>query len=183
MKIFQLMIYGSVALLGLVVAGCTANIHDNTVTTPDAAVNLQTAADMNNVVPEQIIPLVVTVQKVYLVDPATSPPADHVADAGHLRIYLDDVNTPPIMITANSYIDIKIPPQTLAGNHKLICRVHHHDGTPTDTKVEVNFTVKIMVGVPEAVVTTPDDAHSDASPQLGWRPDANGLIPVQDSGL
>jgi len=165
MKMHPLMSHGSVALFGLLVAGCTAtaNIHDNTVNIPNATVNLKTDVDLNNVAPEQTIPIVVTVQNVYLVDPATPPPAEHVADAGHLQIYLDDVNTPPILVTAKVDVDVKIPAQTPAGNHKLICRVHHHDGTPTDTKVEVSITVKVTVGAaPDAAGTTVGDAAIQA---------------------
>ena len=158
MKMHQLMSCGSVALLGLVVASCTANIHDNTVTIPNATVNFKTDADLNNVVPEQTISLALTVQNVYLVDPAATPPAAHVADAGHFQIYLDDVNTPPILVTADVNVTVKIPAPTPAGKHKLICRVHHHDGTPTETKVEVDITVKVTVGTPDAGVTTTSDA-------------------------
>jgi hypothetical protein len=162
MKTHQWMISGSTALLVFVVAGCTAtaNIHDNTVNIPNAAVNFKTDADLSNVAPDQTIPIVVTVQNVYLIDPATAPPPEHVADAGHLQIYLDDVNTPPIVITANVDVDVKIPPQTPAGKHKLICRVHHHDGTPTDTKVEVNITVKVTVGATDAATSAPDASGS-----------------------
>lgn len=172
MKMHQSMIRGRVALLGFVVAGCTAtaNIHDNTVNIPNATVNLQTDADLNNVAPDQTIPIVVTVQNVFLVDPATPPPPEHVADAGHLQIYLDDVNTPPIVITAKVDVDVKIPPQTPAGNHKLICRVHHHDGTPTDTKVEISITVKVTVGATDAATSVPDAAATtkdDAAIQTG----------------
>lgn len=160
MKMHHLMSCGSVALFGLVVAGCTAtaNIHDNTVNIPDATVNFKTDADLDNVAPDQTIPMVVTVQNVFLVDPATPPPADHVDDAGHFQIYLDDVNTPPIVVTAKVDVEVKIPPQTPPGKHKLICRVHHHDGRPTDTKVEVSITVKVTVGATDAAATTTSDA-------------------------
>jgi hypothetical protein len=136
------------AWLGFVAGGCTANtdIHDNTVTIPNATVNFTTAADVNNVMPDQTVPVAVTVQNVYLVDPAETPPAEHVADAGHLQIYLDDVSTPPLIITAQVNVDVKIPAQTKAGGHKLICRVHKHDGTATSTKVEISITVKVTVG-------------------------------------
>ena len=148
MKARHFIVCGSVAWLGLVAAGCTANteIHDNNVTIPNAMVNFTTAADVNNVVPDQTVPVAVTVQNVYLVDPNETPPAEHVADAGHLQIYLDDVSTPPLVITAQVNVDIKIPAQTKAGGHKLICRVHKHDGTPTSTKVEISITVKVTVG-------------------------------------
>ena len=152
------LICGSMALLGFVAVGCTANIHDNTVNVPDATVNFKTDADLNNVAPDQTIPLVLTVHNVFLIDPAATPPPEHVTDAGHLQIYLDDVDTKPIMVTANVDVDVKIPPQTPAGDHKLICRVHHHDGTPTDTKVEISITVKVTVGA----TSVPDDASVPA---------------------
>ena len=141
-------VFGSMAWIGLAVAGCTANtnIHDNNVIIPNATVNFTTSVDVNNVTPDETIPIAVNVQNVYLVDPDVTPPAEHVADAGHLQIYLDDVSTPPLVVTAQVNVDVKIPAQTKAGAHKLICRVHKHDKTPTDTKFEINITVKVTVG-------------------------------------
>ena len=135
---------GSVAWLGFVVSSCTAtaNIHDNTINITDATVNFTTYADVS--------PLVVAVQNVYLVEPSATPPAEHVMDAGHVQIHLDDVATPPLVVTAQVNVNVTIPAQTPAGSHKLICRVHRHDGTPTNTKYEVNITVKVTTGTVDA---------------------------------
>ena len=156
---------GSVAWLGCAVSACTAtaNIHDNTINIPDATVNFTTDADVSNVMPEQMIPIVVAVQNVYLVEPSATPPAEHVLDAGHVQIYLDDVATPPLVVTAQVNVNVTIPAQTPAGNHKLICRVHHHDGTPTDTKFEVNITVKVTVGTVDSGTASDAAAGTDAS--------------------
>jgi len=168
MKARHFIVCGSLAWLGFIAAGCTANadIHDNNVTIPNATVNFTTAADVNNVVPDQTVPVAVTVQNVYLVDPSETPPAEHVADAGHLQIYLDDVSMPPLVITAQVNVDIKIPAQTKAGGHKLICRVHKHDGTPTSTKVEISITVKVTVG----------PVGNDAAPVDPGPPDAGSAV-------
>ena len=97
-------------------------------------VNVTTDADVSNVMPEQMIPIVVMVQNVYLVEPSATPPAEHVLDAGHVQIYLDDVvDAVAARDGAGQRQRRTIPAQTPAGNHKLICRVHHqYDGTPTD---------------------------------------------------
>ena len=155
---------GSVAWLGCALSACTAtaNIHDNTINIPDATVNFTTDADVSNVMPEQMIPIVVAVQNVYLVEPSATPPAEHVADAGHLQIYLDDVATPPLVVTAQVNVNVTIPAQTPAGNHKLICRVHHHDGTPTDTKFEVSITVKVTTGTVDSGTGSDAAAATDA---------------------
>ena len=155
---------GSVAWLGCAVSACTAtaNIHDNTINIPDATVNFTTDADVSNVMPEQMIQIVVAVQNVYLVEPSATPPAEHVADAGHLQIYLDDVATPPLVVTAQVNVNVTIPAQTPAGNHKLICRVNHHDGTPTDTKFEVSITVKVTTGTVDSGTGSDAAAATDA---------------------
>ncbi|MES1172234.1 MAG: hypothetical protein ABUL77_03265 [Bacteroidota bacterium] len=125
--------------------GC--EVHDNVINIPNATVNATTSADVDvdNVMPAQVIPIALNVQNVYLVDPATTPPPEHVADAGHVQIYLDDVETPPILVTAEANVMVTIPPATKPGKHKLICRVHKHDKTPTSTKVEVEINVKVTV--------------------------------------
>lgn len=160
MKIRDSITCGAAAWLGcaVAVAACSANIHDNMITAniPNATVNLTTDADVNNVMPDQMVPLVVAVQNVYLVEPSVTPPAEHVADAGHVQIYLDDVATPPLVVTAQVAVAVTIPTNTPAGPHKLVCRVHKHDGTPTSTKFEINITVKVTVGTVDAGAVTPD---------------------------
>ena len=164
MKTRHVIVCGAAALLGCAVAACSANIHDNTFTAniPNATVNLTTDADVNNVMPDQMVPLVVAVQNVYLVEPSVTPPPEHVADAGHVQIYLDDVATPPLVVTAQVAVAVTIPPHTPAGPHKLVCRVHKHDGTPTDTKFEINITVKVTVGPVDAGAGAPDAGSADA---------------------
>jgi hypothetical protein len=127
------------------VVGCTANIHDNTINIPNATINATTDADVSAVAPEQTIPMTVTVTNVYLVDPAMTPPPAHTADAGHLQVYLDDTSSAPILVTADTNIMVTVPKETPAGHHKIICRVHTHDGTPTSTTFELAITVKVTV--------------------------------------
>src|SRR6185503_32706 len=116
---------------------CTANVHDNTINIPDATVNFTTDVDVNNVMPEQSVPVKVEVQHVFLCEPTVTPPPEHVMDAGHLVFTLDDETTPPLLVTAQTNVEVKIPKETKPGKHKVICRVHKHDNTPTETKFEL----------------------------------------------
>jgi hypothetical protein len=165
MKTRHLIVCASATWLGLAAVACTANIHDNTITAniPNAMVNFTTDADVNNVMPDQTIPIVVAVQNVYLIDPSMTPPPEHVMDAGHLQIYLDDVAMPPLLVTAQVNVSVTVPTHTPAGPHKLICRVHKHDGTPTDTKFEINITVHVTVGTSDAGTVVPDAGSVDAT--------------------
>jgi hypothetical protein len=126
-----------------VVVGC--NVHDNTINIPDATLDVTTTADVSDVAPAQAIPMTVSVQHVYLVEPTVTPPPEHIDDAGHLEFHLDDESTQALLVTAQTSVSVPIPPATPAGHHKIICRVHKHDGTPTDTKFEVDITVKVSV--------------------------------------
>ena len=153
-------------------AACTANIHDNVVNIPDATVNATTNVDVDNVTPEQMVPMAVEVKHVYLIDPSMTPPADHVSDAGHLQVYLDDTSNPPLLVTAQTNIMVKIPKEAKSGHHKLICRVHKHDGAPTSTQFELSITVKVTVtNAPAADASvpmtekpsTPDAAATDTN--------------------
>ena len=149
-------------LAGLSLAICcgvtACNVHDNTINIPNATINATADANSTTVAPTQTVPVTVVVQNVYLVDPAVTPPAEHVDDAGHLQIYLDDFNNPPLLITWESMFTVTIPPETKAGSHKLVCRVHKHDGTPTSTVVNVAITVTASVDADGGgdVVTTVD---------------------------
>jgi hypothetical protein len=127
-------------------AACTANIHDNTVSIPNANVSFKTDVDANTITPGEAVPLTMTASGVFLVDPAATPPAEHVADAGHFQIYLDNHDSDPLLITAQLQASVTIPPATPPGGHKLICEVFKHDGTPTTTSFEVNITVTVATG-------------------------------------
>src|SRR5262249_47794757 len=99
--------------------------------------------DVTNVTPGETIPMRVEAQNVYLVDPHDNPPPLHVEDAGHFQVYLDDLNSEPLVVTAKTTIDVKVPEDTKAGKHKLYCRVHKHDGAPTKAIFEIEITVKV----------------------------------------
>jgi hypothetical protein len=145
---------GTVATSMALCFGAACNIHDNTINIPNATINATTDIDAQNVQPAAMVPIAVTVQNVYLIDQAATPPPEHVNDAGHIQVYMDDVDTMPLLITAMANFNVTIPPATKAGPHKLICRFHKHDGTPTTTKVEVAINVS-------ATVTTGADGGVD----------------------
>jgi hypothetical protein len=145
-KLLLLRVLGLGSLALGVVTGAACNVHDNTINIPNASINATANTDVTNVAPNQSVPITVTVQNVFLVDPNTAPPADHTTDAGYLQIYLDDVNTTPLLITAQATFNVTIPPATPPGGHKLICRVYKHDGTPTSTEVNVDITVTATAG-------------------------------------
>lgn len=152
-----------VALAMSVVAG-SCDIHDNTINIPNASVNFTTTADVTNVDPGQEVPVNVTVKNVYLVDPNEAPPAEHVKDAGHVQVYLDSVSTTALIVTAQPTFNVPVPKETKAGNHKLICRVHKHDGTPTSTTMEIAITVTVTVAGDGGVSVTVDastDTHAN----------------------
>jgi hypothetical protein len=125
-------------------AACNANIHDNTVNI-DATVKVTTSVDVKNVMPGQVVPCSATATNVFLIDPSMTPPVEHAADAGHFQYYLDDDTAPPLLITAQTTVDIKIPVDTKAGDHKILCRIHKHDGTPTNAMFELKITVTVTV--------------------------------------
>ncbi len=132
---------------GLGSVACSANIHDNTVNVTDPKLTFNTSADVTNITPGQAVPVTLSAQNIFLVDPATTPPAGHVDDAGHFQIYLDDESTAPILITAQVNVSVTIPAATKPGSHKLICRIHKHDGTETAAVQEFSFTVKVTASV------------------------------------
>jgi len=137
----------SVSATVLFLAGATAcNVHDNTINIPNATINATADANASNVSATQQVAITVTAQNVYLVDPAATPPPDHVADAGHFVVYLDDVDSTALLTTAQTMFNVTIPAGTSPGPHKLLCRFHKHDGTPTTTVATVDITVAASVG-------------------------------------
>ena len=141
----------SIGLLALATGLLACNIHDNTINAtaniPNATLNVTADTDVNNVMPSQMVPMTVTVTNVTLVEPTATPPAGHEMDAGHLEFHLDDETTPPLLVTAQTQVQVPIPADTKAGPHKIICRLHKHDGTPTVTEFEVEITVTVSVTV------------------------------------
>ena len=130
---------------GLGPAACTANVHDNTINVKDPTVEFNTDVDVENVKPGQAVPIHIKAENIYLVAPDQQPPPDHVADAAYFQIYLDDTGSAPLVVTAQTEVNVTIPKETKEGDHKLLCRVHKHDGTPTEATFEIEITVKAEI--------------------------------------
>jgi hypothetical protein len=139
----------SVGLLALVVGPFACNVHDNTLNAtaiiPNATLNVTADTDVTTIMPSQSVPMTVAVTNVTLVEPTATPPAGHEMDAGHFEFHIDDETTPAVLVTAQTQVQVPIPADTKAGPHKIICRLHKHDGEPTVTKFEINITVKVTV--------------------------------------
>ena len=133
--------------LALVALGCEADIHDNTIPINIDNAEIDVSADgdfdQDNVKPGQTVNLNLTVKNVDLVDPKATPPKGKESTAGHIQVYIDDTDHDPILITATTKIQVKIPDSLPQGDHKLICRVHKHDGTPTNVVKEIHFKITV----------------------------------------
>jgi len=145
--ITKLALSGAIVALGGTI-GCTANVHDNTLDVHDnnanideAAVEFSTEVDVDNVQASASVRVTLEAESVFLIDPSSEPPADRVSVAGHFQFYLDNTSGEPLLITASKSVDVPIPAMVPAGAHTLICRIHKHDGTPTDATFEVDITV------------------------------------------
>ena len=123
---------------------CTANVHDNTISIPNANVQMNTTANVNGVKPGDPVPLQIKADNVFLVSPGTPPPAAHMNDAGYFQIYFDDVDSVPIAVTADISVTVMVPSGAKDGDHKFICRVHKPDGTATSVTSELHVMVKTM---------------------------------------
>jgi hypothetical protein len=137
---------------------CTADVHDNTLDVHDNNANIDNAKvditatnDTSNVEPGQNVHVDVKAENVFLCDPDTTPPADRTKVAGHLEFFLDDTTSTSLLVTADESVDVPIPPSTPPGDHKLLCRVDKHDGTPTKATAEVDITVKASANVSGSV--------------------------------
>ena len=146
---FKLLLVG--ALVGVTpLVACTADIHDNqvegTINLDDINVDMTTDIDVDNVQQGTSMPVNVSVpDTVYLVEPSATVPAEKTEVAAHFQVYIDNVDDPPVSVTASTHIEVKIGDNVPEGDHKLICRLHKHDGTPTESKFELSFKVKAKV--------------------------------------
>lgn len=132
----------------LLLAGAAAcNIHDNTINIPNATINATANADVSNVAPMQEVAITVVPQNIFLCDMATTPPPEHMNDAGDIQVFMDDVDSQPILVTATATFNVTIPAATKPGPHNLICRFRKHDGTPTTTQSTVAITVSASASV------------------------------------
>jgi hypothetical protein len=150
--ISKLALLGASAVCVVGGTACTADIHDNTLDVhdnnaniDDAKVEFETDTDVNSVQASQSIPVVIVAEDVFLVEPTDTPPPDRVNVAGHFQFYFDNMSSEPILVTAQKSVTVSIPAMAAPGPHKLICRVHKHDGTPTQATFEIDVTVKATV--------------------------------------
>jgi plastocyanin len=125
-------------------AGCTANVHDNTVNA-DAELNFK--ADAEEVKPGDSVAVTMNATGVVLVDPNKDPAPADADKAAYFTVYLDDEDSDPLIVTAQASAQVTIPAGTSSGKHHLICRLHKHDGTPTDQQQSVSITVSASAGV------------------------------------
>jgi hypothetical protein len=121
--------------------GCTMGDLNLDITDPKVSFD----TDVNVVVQGESVEVHLDAENVYLIDPGETPPAEHEDDAGHFQIYLDDLDSEPLLITAQVDVTVMIPEDTAPGVHKLKCRIHMHDGAPTDAVFEIEITVKAKV--------------------------------------
>ncbi len=111
----------------------------------NARITVTTSADVNNVTPGQAVPMTVQVTNITLIEPTATPPPGQEANAGHLRVYLDDTDNDELLITAQTSFSVTIPTNTEPGSHRIICRVHRHDGMPTSTTFRLDIVVRATV--------------------------------------
>lgn len=149
--ILKLALAGACALSTLPMA-CSADIHDNTAEVRDNTVNIKdarveftTSIDRQNVQSGQAVPFTVVAQDVFLIEPSQVPPPDRAMVAGHFRFYFDSTESEPILITAQTNVMVTVPADATPGDHKVICRVHKHDGTPTTATFELSVKVTAKV--------------------------------------
>jgi hypothetical protein len=119
----------------------TADVHDNTANIDDAAIEFNADVDVDAIQPSESVHVSVTAENVFLVEPDQEPPPDRVMVAGHFQFYLDTTSSEPLLITASKSVDVPIPSTATPGDHKLICRVHKHDGSPTSATFEISIKV------------------------------------------
>jgi hypothetical protein len=136
------------------IGACTADVHDNTLDVhdnnaniEDAKVEVETSDDTENITPGQEIHIEIIAEDVFLIDPKETPPPDRAKVAGHLEFYLDAMSGTPLLVTAEQSVSVMIPASVTPGDHKLLCRVMRHDGTPTEATFELDITVKASVSV------------------------------------
>jgi hypothetical protein len=141
-----------VGSLVAVVPACTADVHDNTLTIEEPKVAFTTDVDVDNVQPGSSVRVKIDAGNVYPVEPEQTPPPEHKDDAVYFKIFLDDVDSEPLVVTARGSVDVKISSDVEPGRHKLICRMFKHDGTPTSSM----FDISIQVKASGAVTTEPE---------------------------
>lgn len=129
---------------GLLAAGCDFSLAGSI--TPTATFTADPDIDTTHISAGQEVNVTLTAENVFLIDPSETPPPEHADDAGHFQIYLDDLDSTPLLITAEVNVTLVMPATIEPGEHKLKCRIHKHDGAPTATVEEISITVVVSVG-------------------------------------
>jgi hypothetical protein len=121
-------------------AACTANVHDNTV---NAQADLTFKADIGDqdVKPGDSVAVSMNATGVVLVDPNDQPKSGDEDKACFYKIFMDDEDSEPLVVTAQAHVQVTIPQQTEKGKHHLICRLFKHDDTATDVEESININV------------------------------------------
>ena len=148
----KLVLCSAIALSSASTLGCTADVHDNTADVHDNTANIDDVAvefeadvDVDAVEPSKSVHVTVAAENVFLIDPSEEPPPDRVMVAGHFQFYLDSTSSEPLLVTASKSVDVPIPATATAGDHKIICRVHKHDGSATSATFELDIKIKASV--------------------------------------
>jgi hypothetical protein len=138
---------------------CSADVHDNTLDVHDNNANIDDAkveitSTSDSVAAGSMVHVEAKAEDVFLCDPSTTPPADRTKVAGHFEFFIDSTASASIMTTAEESVDVPIPPTTPPGDHKLLCRVDKHDGTPTQATSEIDIKVTASASVTGSVSTS-----------------------------
>ncbi len=149
MRPFANVLLVAVACSGGAVSACTANIHDNTVTIPNAQLSVKADTDVSSVSQGSSIPVTIDASNVFPVPPDQTPPPEHQNDAVFFKFFVDDdtSDSNAVLVTASLNVSVQIKSDLKPGPHKMICRMFKHDGTPTTETSSIDFTVKASVSV------------------------------------
>jgi hypothetical protein len=144
----RLVFISAVGFMALGGVACSANIHDNTVNV-DAQLDFKVDSTVNvdQVKPGESVAVNMSAKGAVLVDPNSTPAPADVATAAYFKVFIDDTNGTPLVVTAQASASVKIPEATPSGKHHLICQLFKHDGTPTDQEQTVDITVSASATV------------------------------------
>ena len=126
--------------------GCTANVHDNTLNV-QAELSFKADASTDDVKAGDSVPVTMNATGVVLVEPNAQPAASDKDKACFFKVFLDDEGSEPLVATAQTHVQIKIPEGTPKGKHNLICRLFKHDGMPTDSEESISINVSASASV------------------------------------
>jgi hypothetical protein len=144
-------------------AACTADVHDNTLNASvPGGLTFTTSADVNNVKPGESIPCHAessgnagggstasgsdagaspVTDGSAAADAAQPPPAQTQTTTNVYQIFIDTLSDTPLMVSTQVDFNVTIPANISAGAHKLICRLAHSDGTPTNVITSIDIKV------------------------------------------